>query len=192
MKLLITVLVLCSAASIRLAVAAEYGTEGNPFVVGDTVQAWTNAQGVLTLEGTGRTFDYDNARDVPWAPSGITSVTVAAGILPGRNLFAAIKNTVTLNGTTLTRQKQIAAAAGVTAESYPAVYPSNSVRVVDNKAAVVVKTESEESLSSDGWDALAPLRVDFDSTSKTATIVLPAESDRRFYRLVTAPAPSAP
>lgn len=189
MKKLLFAFLLSCASAVSAADVSGSGTESEPWIVGTDAQAWTNSTGALTVSGTGVTYDFRKPEDVPWSAAVVTSVTVSEGLLPGRNLFASLDGMVSVNGLSIARQKAIAAAAGKT-EVEPVPPPEGAVIVEDGTAKIAVAVECEEELATDGWTRTDVKRVEYDTEAKKASLVMPAESEKRFYRLETGlPAP---
>ena len=80
------------------------------------VIAVLNTNGVLSIDGTGSTYDFANASDVPWDPTLVRSVVVGDGVTLGANALAALSDTTTLGGVPL---KKLRNGLGTTESSVP-------------------------------------------------------------------------
>lgn len=164
--------------------AAEEGTEASPWTVGESVTAWLDSSGVLRLTGSGATYGYVAPSDVPWKPSRVRSVLTDPGVVPGANVFAALPESVKVNGLTIARQTAIAASAGVTPGSRPEI-PAGAIIVRNGEAEIRAVAETEPVLATNKWTQATLLGAGFDETAREATLVVPADGARRFYRVKT-------
>ena len=62
--------------------------------IGDSVVATLDADGVLAFAGTGPTYDYADASDVPWDPASVTELRIGDGVELGENVLAALSDAV--------------------------------------------------------------------------------------------------
>ncbi len=86
------------------------------WTVGDSVIAVLNTNGVLSIDGTGPTYDFANAADVPWDTNMVKSVVVGDGVTLGANALAALPDATTLAGVPL---KKLRNGLGTTESSVP-------------------------------------------------------------------------
>ena len=92
------------------------------YPAGDTVMAYWNCATLLSIEGTGAMDDFVGAASVPWAAvaKDLSAVTVADGVTYiGKNAFAGIADTVTVNGTALSVYDMMAGARGSSEPDIP-------------------------------------------------------------------------
>ncbi|MCR5751112.1 MAG: hypothetical protein K6G91_04050 [Kiritimatiellae bacterium] len=71
------------------------------WTVGESVVAVLDANGVLSIDGTGPTYDFANAADVPWDPTQVRSVVVGDDVILGANALASLSDATTLGGVPL-------------------------------------------------------------------------------------------
>ena len=155
------------------------GMEGNPFQVGADVFAVTNAEGVLTITGTGAMSNFVSAADVPWVSATVTEVTVAAGVERlGANAFAALDDAVTVNGTALSMFRFIVPALG-SAQPAGAIGGAEfeSIDIIDGKAYLGVSVYTSDTLTNQNW-----------SVATNGVIEVPAEGKQGFFILKSKPA----
>ena len=62
--------------------------------VGDSVVATLDADGVLTLSGSGAMDDFAAASDAPWDPAAVSAIEIGDGVVPGANAFASLPDAV--------------------------------------------------------------------------------------------------
>ena len=72
--------------------AVPSGSES--WTIGDSVVATLDADGVLAFSGTGPTYDYAGAADVPWDPASVTELRIGDGVELGENVLAALSDAV--------------------------------------------------------------------------------------------------
>jgi hypothetical protein len=62
--------------------------------VGEAVSATLSADGVLAFTGTGSTYDFASASDIPWNPASVTGVSIGSGVAVGASAFDGIPDAV--------------------------------------------------------------------------------------------------
>ena len=83
--------------------------------VGDSVVAALNADGTLSIDGTGAMADYASAADLPWDPSAVKSVTIGEGVVVGENALAGLPETATVNGMNVGQYRKLFGGLGMSA-----------------------------------------------------------------------------
>jgi hypothetical protein len=66
--------------------------EAESWQIGDSVTASLDADGTLVLAGSGPTYDFAGASDVPWNPASVTGLRIGDGIELGENVLAGISD----------------------------------------------------------------------------------------------------
>ena len=161
------------------------GSEGNPWRIGDDVQAYTNGSGGLVIVGEGATSNFTGAASLPWAEVAgeITSASVPDSVTAiGDNLWAGFGDGVLINGETIASRRRIAA-------GFPVEPPAGEIsggvferiEIIAGKAvlAVGVYTNAELTATSKGWGKAAVEDVAIDETG-TAVLTVAAPADRGF------------
>ena len=83
--------------------------------VGDDVIAALNADGTLSIDGTGAMDDFATAADLPWNPSTVKSVTIGDGVVVGENALAGLSDTATVNGMNVGQYRKLFGGLGLSA-----------------------------------------------------------------------------
>ena len=92
-------------------------TSGGIWSVGESAIAVLDTNGVLSIDGTGSTYDFANAADVPWDTNKVRSVIVGDAVTLGTNALAALPDTATLGGVPL---KMLRSGLGAPESTVPA------------------------------------------------------------------------
>ena len=165
------------------------------WTIGDSVIAVLNTNGVLSIDGTGSTYDFANASDVPWDPTLVRSVVVGDGVTLGANALAALSDTTTLGDVPL---KKFRAGLGSSEGSVPAgmllvsrteveAAGAEAIEVANGTAllGISVCTNSDLTASTATWAPVSfrksDLEVSVDGTKILAPI--PANADKGFMIL---------
>ena len=157
------------------------GSEENPWVIGEDVQAYTNGLGGLIVSGSGATSNYTDTAMVPWTEVSATikSVSVPDTVeVIGDNLWAGLAEDVVINGETIARRKVIAA-------GFPAETPSGAVSpaeferidIIDGKAYLGVSVYTSDTITNENW-----------SVATNGVIEVPAPGKQGFFILKSKPA----
>ena len=157
------------------------GSEENPWVIGDDVQAYTNGLGGLVIVGGGATSNFTDTASLPWSEvvDEIKSVTVPDAVtVIGDNLWAGLADDVVVNGESIARRKAIAA-------GFPGETPSGAISpaeferidIVDGKALLGVSVYTSNTLTNQNW-----------SVATNGVIEVPAEGKSGFFYLLSKPA----
>ena len=83
--------------------------------VGDDVIAALNADGTLSIDGTGAMDDFATAADLPWDPSTVKSVTIGDGVVIGENALAGLPDSATVNGMNVGQYRKLFGGLGLSA-----------------------------------------------------------------------------
>lgn len=165
------------------------------WTIGDSVIAVLNTNGVLSIDGTGSTYDFANASDVPWDPTLVRSVVVGDGVTLGANALAALSDTTTLGDVPL---KKFRAGLGSSEGSVPTgmllvsrteveAAGAEAIEVANGTAllGISVCTNSDLTASTATWAPVSfrksDLEVSVDGTKILAPI--PANADKGFMIL---------
>ena len=165
------------------------------WTIGESVIAVLNTNGVLSIDGTGSTYDFANASDVPWDPTLVRSVVVGDGVTLGTNALAALSDTTTLGDVPL---KKLRAGLGSSEGSVPAgmllvsrteveAAGAETLEVANGTAllGISVCTNSDLAASTATWAPVSfrksGLEVSADGTKILAPI--PANADKGFMIL---------
>ena len=137
------------------------------WTVGDGVTAaWED--GVLSITGSGKVNDFASAADLPWAALSVTNMTLAAGVTPGKNTFAGLGDTATVNGTVPISLLRAAAGDFVLGNLSPA--EASALRIENGEVRLTVEV-----------DASADLKIWKPAT--TVEIDVPVEGEKGYYIL---------
>ena len=165
------------------------GSEDVPFPdlcplwpVGDSVTAYTNAEGGLVIEGTGPMYDFASAEAVPWNPAGVTEVTIGEGVTRiGVNVLAGLLANVPVHGLTATvLDDSISLPAG-------AIGPAGFERIdiIDGTAhvGVSVKTNGDLTAEPKSWGKVNVQSRDVEVRDGSVIIAVPANAEKGFMVL---------
>lgn len=165
------------------------------WTIGDSVIAVLNTNGVLSIDGTGSTYDFANASDVPWDPTLVRSVVVGDGVTLGANALAALPDTTTLGGVPL---KKFRAGLGTSESAVPAgmlLVSRTEVEAagvealeVANGTAVLgisVCTNSDLTAATATWAPVSFRKSDLEVSTDGSKILapIPANADKGFMIL---------
>ena len=71
--------------------------ESESWPIGESVTATLDTDGALSFTGSGPTYDFAGASDVPWDPASVTELRIGDGIELGENVVAGLSDTVSVN-----------------------------------------------------------------------------------------------
>lgn len=170
-------------------------TSAGMWTVGESVVAVLDANGVLSIDGTGSTYDFANASDVPWDPTLVRSVVVGDGVTLGANALAALPDTTTLGGVPL---KKLRAGLGSSEGSVPAgmllvsrteveAAGAEAIEVANGTAllGISVCTNSDLTASTATWAPVSFRKSDLEVSADGTKILapIPANADKGFMIL---------
>ena len=165
------------------------------WTVGDSVVAVLNTNGVLSIDGTGPTYDFANAADVPWDTNMVKSVVVGDGVTLGANALAALPDTTTLGGVPL---KKLRNGLGSSEGSVPAgmllvsrteveAAGAEAIEVANGTAllGISVCTNSDFTASTATWAPVSFRKSDLEVSADGTKILapIPANADKGFMIL---------
>ena len=165
------------------------------WTVGESVVAVLDANGVLSIDGTGPTYDFANAADVPWDTNMVRSVVVGDGVTLGANALAALSDTTTLGDVPL---KKLRAGLGSSEGSVPAgmllvsrteveAAGAEAIEVANGTAllGISVCTNSDLTASTATWAPVSFRKSDFEVSADGTKILapIPANADKGFMIL---------
>lgn len=170
-------------------------TSAGMWTVGESVVAVLDANGVLSIDGTGSTYDFANASDVPWDPTLVRSVVVGDGVTLGANALAALSDTTTLGDVPL---KKLRAGLGSSEGSVPAgmllvsrteveAAGAEAIEVANGTAllGISVCTNSDLTASTATWAPVSFRKSDLEVSADGTKILapIPANADKGFMIL---------
>ena len=165
------------------------------WTIGDSVIAVLNTNGVLSVDGTGSTYDFANASDVPWDPTLVRSVVVGDGVTLGANALAALSDTTTLGDVPL---KKLRAGLGSSEGSVPTgmllvsrteveAAGAEAIEVANGTAllGISVCTNSDLTASTATWAPVSFRKSDLEVSADGTKILapIPANADKGFMIL---------
>ena len=157
------------------------GSEGNPWLVGETAIAWTNGTEKLVIKGEGE------VELMPWTEFAdeITKLDKDEDVAGLLDIVATLPNLTTVNGLTLDELASMgmlgAAKAGF------------STIAVDNGTAqlgVVVSTNGDLTAATENWGKAKVEDVGLDKETGEAILTIPAPADKGFF--IVNPKPDVP
>ena len=158
--------------SIRLCLQEDYERRYDfsipvEWTVGDGVTAaWDD--GILSITGAGKVDDFASAADLPWAGHTVTNMTLAAGVTPGKNTFAGLEDTATLNGTVPISLLRAAAGDFIVGSIAPA--EASALAIEGGQVRLTVEVDASTDLET--W-----------KRAWTDEISVPVEGEKGFYIL---------
>lgn len=170
------------------------GTDANPWMVGESVVAYTNEIEQLTITGTGAMRDFAGAADVPWDPMTVKTVTVESGVTKiGANAWTAFGDGVLINNESIWNRKLIADGFAPASPEIPSGYITpadpNAIQIVNSKVylGVSVATNADLTAATEAWR-----QADIEDVRKeddgTVTLTVPAPAEKGFMILKSKPA----
>ena len=170
------------------------GTDANPWMVGESVVAYTNEIEQLTITGTGAMRDFADAADVPWDPMTVKTVTVESGVTKiGANAWTAFGDGILINNECIQVRKLIADGFAPSSPEVPSGYITpadpNAIQIVDGKAYLGVSVATNavlevEKVGGGGeWGPAKIEAVDLDKETGTVTLTVPATAEKGFMIL---------
>ena len=170
-------------------------TSAGMWMVGESVVAVLDANGVLSIDGTGSTYDFANAADVPWDTNMVRSVVVGDGVTLGANALAALADTTTLGGVPLNKLRaglgtsESAVPAGMLLVSRTEVEAAGAEALeVANGTALLgisVCTNSDLTAATATWAPVSFRKSDLEVSTDGSKILapIPANADKGFMIL---------
>ena len=139
------------------------------WTVGDGVTAeWED--GVLSISGTGKVNDFASAAELPWADYTVTNMTLAAGVTPGKNTFAGLADTATVNGAVPISLLRAAAGDFIVGNLAPA--EASALKIENGEVKLTVEVDASADLQT--W-----------KPATTVNVTVPVEGEKGFYVLKT-------
>lgn len=160
--------------SIRLCLQEDYETQYDfsipiEWTVGDGVTAeWE--RGNLSITGAGKVDDFTSAADLPWAGYTVSNISLAASVTPGKNTFAGLEDTATVNGTVPVSLFRAAAGDFIVGNIAPA--EASALAIENGQVRLTVEVDASKDLQN--W-----------TPAKTVEISVPVEGAKGFYILKT-------
>ena len=158
--------------SVRLCLQEDYERQydfsiAERWTVGDGVTAaWFD--GRLSISGTGKVNDFASAAELPWAGHTVTNMTLAAGVTPGRNTFAGLEDTTTVNGTVPVSLLRASAGDFIVGNLAPA--EASALKIENGEVKLTVEVDASTDLKT--W-----------TPAKTVDVTVPVEGEKGFYIL---------
>ena len=164
--------------------------------VGDDVIAALNADGTLSIDGTGTMNDFASAADLPWDPSAVKSVTIGEGVVVGENALAGLPDSATVNGMNVGQYRKLFGGLGMSSVPEGSVVVSRTeldaahaatIEVADGTAllGISVCTNGDLTAATSAWSPVTFRKSDLDVSADGTKILapIPANADRGFMIL---------
>ena len=164
--------------------------------VGDSVVAALNADGTLSIDGTGAMADYASAADLPWDPSTVKSVTIGEGVVVGENALAGLPDSATVNGMTVGQYRKLFGGLGMSGVPEGSVVVSRTeleaahaatLEIADGTAqlGISVCTNSDLTAPTATWAPVSFRKSDLEVSADGTKILapIPANADKGFMIL---------
>jgi len=164
--------------------------------VGDSVVAALNADGTLSIDGTGAMADYASAADLPWDPSAVKSVTIGEGVVVGENALAGLPETATVNGMNVGQYRKLFGGLGMSGVPEGSVVVSRTeleaaqaatLEIADGTAllGISVCTNGDISAATATWAPVSFRKSDLEVSADGTKILapIPANADKGFMIL---------
>ena len=164
--------------------------------VGDSVVAALNADGTLSIDGTGAMADYASAADLPWDPSAVKSVTIGEGVVVGKNALAGLPDTATVNGMNVGQYRKLFGGLGMSGVPEGSVVVSRTeleaaqaatLEIADGTAllGISVCTNGDISAATATWAPVSFRKSDLEVSADGTKILapIPANADKGFMIL---------
>ena len=164
--------------------------------VGDSVVAALNADGTLSIDGTGTMDDFASAADLPWDPSTVKSVTIGDSVVIGENALAGLSDTATVNGMNVGQYRKLFGGLGMSGVPEGSVVVSRTeleaahaamLEVADGTAVlgISVCTNGDLAAATATWSPVKFRKADLDVSADGTKILapIPANADSGFMVL---------
>lgn len=164
--------------------------------VGDSVVAALNADGTLSIDGTGTMDDFASAADLPWDPSAVKSVTIGDGVVIGQNALAGLSDAATVNGMNVGQYRKLFGGLGMSGVPEGSVVVSRTeleaahaatLEVADGTAllGISVCTNGDLTAATATWSPVKFRKADLDVSADGTKILapIPANADSGFMVL---------
>ena len=169
---------------------------GDIWAVGDDVIAALNADGTLSIDGTGAMDDFATAADLPWDPSAVKSVTLGDGVVVGENALTGLPDSATVNGMNVGRYRRLFGGLGMSGVPEGSVAVSRTeleaaqaatLEIADGTAllGISVCTNSDFTASTATWAPVMFRKSDLEVSADGTKIIapIPANADKGFMIL---------
>ncbi len=163
------------------------------WTVGESVVAVLDANGVLSIDGTGPTYDFANAADVPWDPTQVRSVVVGDGVILGANALASLSDATTLGGVPLRKLRSglgsVEVPAGMVLVSQTELEAASAAALeVANGTALLgisVCTNADLTAEQSNWSPVSFKKSDLEVSADGTRILapIPANAEKGFMIL---------
>ena len=164
--------------------------------VGDSVVASLDADGSLSIDGTGAMDDFASAADLPWDPAAVTRVTIGEDVIVGGHALAGLSDAVTVNGRDVGQYRKLFGGLGLDAVPEGSVVVSRTelaaaqaatLEIVDGTAVlgVSVCTNADLTAAASSWRPVTFRKSDLDVSADGTKILapVPANAGRGFMVL---------
>ncbi len=169
---------------------------GDIWAVGDDVIAALNADGTLSIDGTGAMDDFATAADLPWDPSTVKSVTIGDGVVIGENALAGLSDTATVNGMNVGQYRKLFGGLGMSGVPEGSVAVSRTeleaaqaatLEIADGTAilGISVCTNGDLTAATSSWAPVAFRKSDLEVSADGTKIIapIPANAEKGFMIL---------
>ena len=169
---------------------------GDIWAVGDDVIAALNADGTLSIDGTGAMDDFATAADLPWDPSAVKSVTIGDGVVIGQNALAGLSDAATVNGMNVGQYRKLFGGLGMSDVPEGSVVVSRTeleaahaatLEIADGTAllGISVCTNGDLTAATATWSPVKFRKADLDVSADGTKILapIPANADSGFMVL---------
>ena len=164
--------------------------------VGDDVIAALNADGTLSIDGTGAMDDFATAADLPWDPSAVKSVTIGDGVAVGENALAGLPDSATVNGMNVGQYRKLFGGLGMSGVPEGSVVVSRTeleaaqaatLEIADGTAilGISVCTNGDLTATTSSWAPVAFRKSDLEVSADGTKIIapIPANAEKGFMIL---------
>ena len=164
--------------------------------VGDDVIAALNADGTLSIDGTGAMDDFATAADLPWDPSAVKSVTIGDGVVIGENALAGLPDSATVNGMNVGQYRKLFGGLGMSGVPEGSVVVSRTeleaaqaatLEIADGTAllGISVCTSGDLTAATSSWAPVAFRKSDLEVSADGTKIIapIPANAEKGFMIL---------
>ena len=169
---------------------------GGIWPVGDDVIAALDADGTLSIDGTGAMDDFATAADLPWDPSAVKSVTIGDGVVVGENALAGLPDSATVNGMNVGQYRKLFGGLGMSGVPEGSVVVSRTeleaaraatLEIADGTAilGISVCTNGDLTAATSSWAPVAFRKSDLEVSADGTKIIapIPANAEKGFMIL---------
>ncbi|MBO6121109.1 MAG: hypothetical protein J6Q49_04545, partial [Kiritimatiellae bacterium] len=169
---------------------------GDIWAVGDDVIAALNADGTLSIDGTGAMDDFAATADLPWDPSTVKSVTIGDGVVVGENALAGLPDSATVNGMNVGQYRKLFGGLGMSGVPEGSVVVSRTeleaaqtatLEIADGTAilGISVCTNGDLTAATSSWAPVAFRKSDLEVSADGTKIIapIPANAEKGFMIL---------